>query len=101
MSDEREVREMAEPETKEAARKGRDAVSGLPAGTSPSLVAALIVTVIGVVGEILIHAVPGAGWMQANDELVITLGVIVQTLIYIGVVWLGVLLAYRGIVRGR
>ena len=92
---------MADPETKKAARRETEAVSGLSAGASPSLIAALIVTVIGVVGEILIHAVPGTGWMQANDELVITLGVVMQTLIYVGAVWLGVLLAYRGIVRGR
>ena len=92
---------MAEPELKKAERGGTDVVARLSAGASPSLVGALIVTVIGVVGEILIHAVPGPAWMQANDELVITLGVIVQTLIYIGAVWLGALLAYRGIVRSR
>ena len=92
---------MAEPEPKKAERAGTDVFARPSAGASPSVIVALIVTVIGVVGEILIHAVPGPAWMQANDELVITLGVIVQTLIYIGVVWLGVLLAYRGIVRGR
>jgi hypothetical protein len=92
---------MAEPKIREEGSMGSEVTGEKGGARRPSLVAALMVTVIGVVGEILVNAVPGRAWMNENDELIITLSVIVQTLIYVGAVWLGVVLAYRGIVRGR
>jgi hypothetical protein len=93
-SDEREVRAMADPQVVEAVRES-------PKQRHPNLVAALVVAVIGVVGEILLNVLPGDGWMQSNYDLYVSLTVIVRALIILGAVWLGALLAYWQIVNSR
>ena len=69
----------------------------------PSLWAALIVLVVGVVGTILINALPlpTQEWIGNNQELYMTLSVLFQALTYLGVIWLGGLLAYWAILKKK
>src|SRR4030042_5868166 len=69
----------------------------------PSLWAALVVLVIGVVGQILINVLPlpSQEWIGNHQEAFITLSVLFQAFVYLGVIWLGVLLAYWGIQKSK
>jgi hypothetical protein len=67
----------------------------------PGLWAALVVSIIAVVGTILVNALPGQEWVAAHYHFYVSAAVICQALTYLGVIWLGALLAYWGIVKTR
>ncbi len=67
----------------------------------PGLWAALVVSIIAVVGTILLNVLPGQEWAAVHFRFYLSAAVICQALTYLGVVWLGALLAYWGIVKTR
>jgi hypothetical protein len=73
----------------------------------PSLWAAVVVLLIGVIGQVLIYCVPPYGYLYGDTatyghyQLVNSLNTVAQALTYLGAVWLGALLAYWAISRKK
>jgi hypothetical protein len=77
----------------------QEVVQGGPKSRYPNLLYALIVAIAGVLGQILVYTLPGDDF--GNFKLLTSLGIVAQALMFLGVIWLGVLLAYWGILKSR
>lgn len=76
-------------------RPGRRHSAGLP-----RLVPALLLVIFAVIGNIILIRM-GVGGNMTSAKNIASLGQIFSAALWVGVIWLGILLAYRGIVRGR
>ena len=66
----------------------------------PQLLPALLLVILAVIGNIILIRT-GTGGNVTSSRNIATLGQIFSAAQWVGVVWLGVLLAYREIVRSR
>jgi hypothetical protein len=66
----------------------------------PQLLPALLLVILAVVGNIILIQT-GAGGNVTSPRNIATLGQIFSAALWVGVIWLGILLAYRGIIRSR
>lgn len=101
--DEPEVVQAAEVASAEEAASEPGIVQAGPKSRYPSLLAALLVALVGIVGQILLSTVPGQEWGSELWQIKLhnSLSVVATALMFLGVFWLGALLSYRGILKSR
>jgi hypothetical protein len=70
-----------------------------------SLWIGLIVLVVGILGRVLIYVVPSEEWVSAssyaNYQLLSSLQVVAESVVYLGAVWVGVYLARWGFCKKK
>jgi hypothetical protein len=89
----------------QAACKGSHGQAAGGRGARMSLWIGLIVFVLGVVGRVLIYVIPSEEWVSAssyaNYQLLSSLQVVAESVLYLGVVWVGVYLARWGVCKKK
>jgi hypothetical protein len=99
--DEPEVVQAAESAPAEAAAD-ENAIQAKPKRRYPSLVnlaVALIVAIGAVVAQILLNILPGDNY--GHYKLLVSLSIVAQAFMFLGVIWLGIVLAYWGTLNNR
>ena len=66
----------------------------------PQILPALLLVILAVLGNIILIRT-GTGGSTTSSRNIATLGQIFSAALWVGIVWLGALLAYRGIIRSR
>jgi hypothetical protein len=100
--DEPEVVQAAEVAPADEAPQEQEIVQAGPKTRFPNLlnlIIALIVAVGAVVGQILLNVLPGDDF--GHYKLLVSLSIVAQALMFLGVIWLGIVLAYWGILNSQ